>query len=71
MLLSVCRRVWKGSAYGGVKGRSELPGMVEGYLAGQIQLDPLITHTFKLDDINKAFDAMKSGKCIRAVILFD
>ena len=60
-----------GSAFGGIKGRSELPGMVDAYMDGEIAIDPLITHTFKLEDINKAFEAMKGGKCIRSVVLFD
>jgi len=67
----VTGRVWKGSAFGGIKGRSELPGMVDAYMAGEIVIDPLVTHTFKLEDINKAFELMKQGKSIRSVILFD
>jgi S-(hydroxymethyl)glutathione dehydrogenase/alcohol dehydrogenase len=67
----VTGRVWKGSAFGGVKGRTELPKMVKQYMRGEIKIDPMITHTFKLRDINKAFDAMKAGKSIRSVILFD
>lgn len=67
----VTGRVWKGSAFGGVKGRTQLPGMVDSYLAGRIQIDPFVTHTFKLDDINKAFKLMHEGKSIRSVILFD
>jgi S-(hydroxymethyl)glutathione dehydrogenase/alcohol dehydrogenase len=63
--------VWKGSAFGGIKGRSELPGMVDAYLSGEIKIDPLVTHTFKLDDINKAFKLMHKGESIRSVILFD
>lgn len=67
----VTGRVWKGSAFGGVKGRTQLPGMVDEYLAGRIQIDPFVTHTFKLEDINKAFKLMHEGKSIRSVILFD
>ena len=64
----VTGRVWKGSAFGGVKGRSELPGIVEQYLAGEFKLDDFITHTMPLDDINEAFELMHEGKSIRSVI---
>ncbi|KKB62703.1 S-(hydroxymethyl)glutathione dehydrogenase [Robbsia andropogonis] len=64
----VTGRVWRGSAFGGVKGRTQLPGMVEQAMAGEIQLDPFITHTLPLDQINEAFDLMHDGKSIRAVI---
>jgi len=64
----VTGRVWRGSAFGGVKGRTQLPGMVEQAMAGEIQLDPFITHTLPLDQINEAFDLMHNGKSIRAVI---
>lgn len=67
----VTGRVWKGSAFGGVKGRSELPEFVDRFMAGEILVKPMITHSFKLQDINKAFDAMKDGRSIRSVILFD
>ncbi len=64
----VTGRVWRGSAFGGVKGRSELPEYVERYLAGEFTLDDFITHTMKLEDINKAFDLMHKGESIRTVI---
>ena len=64
----VTGRVWRGSAFGGVKGRSQLPGMVDQYMHGDIKIDPVITHTMGLEDINKAFDLMHEGKSIRAVI---
>lgn len=67
----VTGRVWRGSAFGGVKGRSELPGIVEDYLAGKFKLDDFITHTMGLEDINKAFDLMHSGESIRSVIHFN
>src|SRR5690554_7861785 len=67
----VTGRVWKGSAFGGVKGRSQLPGYVEAYMNGKIEIAPFITHTMGLEDINKAFDLMHEGKSIRSVILFD
>jgi S-(hydroxymethyl)glutathione dehydrogenase/alcohol dehydrogenase len=63
-------RTWKGSAFGGVKGRSELPGYVERYMGGEIELDSMVTHTMGLEDINRAFELMHSGESIRSVILF-
>lgn len=66
----VTGRVWRGSAFGGVKGRSELPGMVEQAMAGKISLDPFITHELPLERINEAFDLMHAGKSIRTVIHF-
>ncbi|WP_318654086.1 S-(hydroxymethyl)glutathione dehydrogenase/class III alcohol dehydrogenase [Endozoicomonas euniceicola] len=67
----VTGRVWKGSAFGGVKGRSELPEYVERYMKGEFRLDDFITHTMSLDKINDAFDLMHEGKSIRTVIHFD
>ena len=66
----VTGRVWRGTAFGGVKGRSELPGMVDQYMAGDIKLDEFITYTMPLDEINTAFEYMHEGKSIRSVILF-
>jgi S-(hydroxymethyl)glutathione dehydrogenase/alcohol dehydrogenase len=66
----VTGRTWKGTAFGGVKGRSELPGYVENYLNGRIELDSMVTHTMPLEEINTAFDLMHAGKSIRSVILF-
>ena len=66
----VTGRVWKGSAFGGVKGRTELPGYVEKYMAGEINIDDLVTYEMPLSDINKAFDLMHEGKSIRSVIRF-
>jgi S-(hydroxymethyl)glutathione dehydrogenase/alcohol dehydrogenase len=66
----VTGRVWKGTAFGGVKGRSELPGYVDDYMAGKIKIDEMITYTLPLNDINKAFDHMHHGRSIRSVILF-
>jgi len=66
----VVGRTWKGTAFGGVKGRSQLPGYVDNYMAGKIELDKLVTHTMPLEDINKAFDLMHEGKSIRSVIIF-
>ena len=66
----VTGRVWRGTAFGGVKGRSQLPGMVDQYMGGNIKLDEFITFTMALEDINKAFDYMHEGKSIRSVILY-
>ena len=67
----VTGRVWRGTAFGGVKGRSELPEIVERYMAGEFKLDDFITHTMGLEGINEAFDLMHEGKSIRSVIHFD
>ncbi|WP_420821927.1 S-(hydroxymethyl)glutathione dehydrogenase/class III alcohol dehydrogenase [Pseudorhodobacter turbinis] len=67
----VTGRVWRGSAFGGVKGRSELPEYVERYMKGEFALNDFITHTMGLEDINQAFDLMHEGKSIRTVIHFD
>ncbi|RSH83032.1 formate dehydrogenase (NAD+) [Saitozyma podzolica] len=64
----VTGRVWKGSAFGGVKGRSELPGIVDDYLAGKLWVDQFVTHTQGLQDINRGFEDMKAGDCIRCVV---
>jgi len=66
----VTGRVWRGSAFGGVKGRSQLPGYVEMYMKGDVKVDEFVTYTMSLDDINSAFDLMHEGKSIRSVILF-
>ncbi|HHO50562.1 MAG TPA: S-(hydroxymethyl)glutathione dehydrogenase/class III alcohol dehydrogenase [Deltaproteobacteria bacterium] len=66
----VTGRVWRGTAFGGVKGRSELPGIVERALAGEIQIDPFITHTMPLERINEAFHLMHEGRSIRSVVTF-
>ncbi|BFT31254.1 S-(hydroxymethyl)glutathione dehydrogenase/class III alcohol dehydrogenase [Alteromonas sp. D210916BOD_24] len=67
----VTGRVWRGSAFGGVKGRSELPGIVEQYLNGDFGLQEFITHTMSLDEINDAFDLMHKGESIRSVVHMD
>ena len=66
----VTGRSWRGTAFGGVKGRSQLPDYVERYMAGEIKIDPMVTHTMGLEDINKAFDLMHEGESIRSVIIF-
>ena len=64
----VTGRVWKGSAFGGIKGRSQLPGLVQDYLDGKLKVDEFITHRKVLGEINNAFETMKQGDCIRAVV---
>jgi S-(hydroxymethyl)glutathione dehydrogenase/alcohol dehydrogenase len=66
----VTGRVWRGTAFGGVRGRTELPGYVDNYMAGKINIDDMVTHTMGLEDINKAFDLMHSGESIRSVVIF-
>ncbi|MEG0497774.1 MAG: zinc-binding dehydrogenase, partial [Carnobacterium sp.] len=67
----VTGRVWRGSAFGGVKGRTELPGMVEEAMRGDIKLDPFITHTLPFDQINEAFDLLHKGESIRTVLSYN
>jgi S-(hydroxymethyl)glutathione dehydrogenase/alcohol dehydrogenase len=64
----VTGRTWKGTAFGGVKGRSQLPGMVEDAMRGDIQLAPFVTHRLPIDQINEAFNLMHDGMSIRTVI---
>ncbi|MGH1427353.1 MAG: S-(hydroxymethyl)glutathione dehydrogenase/class III alcohol dehydrogenase [Arenicella sp.] len=67
----VTGRVWRGTAFGGAKGRTDVPQIVDWYMDGKINIDDLITHTMPLEDINKGFDLMHSGESIRSVVLFD
>ncbi|MGB1198381.1 MAG: S-(hydroxymethyl)glutathione dehydrogenase/class III alcohol dehydrogenase [Thalassotalea sp.] len=67
----VTGRVWRGTAFGGVKGRTELPDYVERYLAGEFKLSDFITHTMSLENINESFELMHKGESIRSVIHFD
>nr|WP_297460728.1 S-(hydroxymethyl)glutathione dehydrogenase/class III alcohol dehydrogenase [uncultured Halomonas sp.] len=64
----VTGRVWKGSAFGGVKGRSELPGYVDRYMNGELKIDEFVTHDLPFDRINEAFDLLHAGKSIRSVL---
>ena len=66
----VTGRTWKGTAFGGARGRTDVPKIVDWYMAGKIQIDPMITHTMPLEDINKGFDLMHQGKSIRSVVIF-
>src|SRR6188474_1022363 len=66
----VTGRKWEGSAFGGARGRTDVPKIVDWYMEGKINIDDLITHTMPLEDINKGFDLMKSGESIRGVVLY-
>ena len=66
----VTGRVWMGSAFGGARGRTDVPKIVDWYMDGKIQIDPMITHRLKLEDINKGFDLMHSGESIRSVVVY-
>jgi S-(hydroxymethyl)glutathione dehydrogenase / alcohol dehydrogenase len=66
----VTGRVWRGTAFGGARGRRDVPKIVDWYMEGKIQIDPMITHTMPLNDINRAFDLMHKGESIRSVVLF-
>jgi S-(hydroxymethyl)glutathione dehydrogenase/alcohol dehydrogenase len=66
----VTGRVWRGTAFGGARGRTDVPKIVDWYMNGRIQIDPMITHTMPLTDINKGFDLMHEGKSIRSVVLY-
>jgi S-(hydroxymethyl)glutathione dehydrogenase/alcohol dehydrogenase len=66
----VTGRVWKGSAFGGARGRSDVPKIVDWYMDGKIQIDPLITHKLKLEDINHGFELMERGESIRSVVVY-
>ena len=67
----VTGRVWRGPAFGGARGRTDVPQIVDWYMDGKINIDDLITHTMPLEDINKGFDLMHAGESIRSVVLFD
>jgi S-(hydroxymethyl)glutathione dehydrogenase/alcohol dehydrogenase len=66
----VTGRVWRGTAFGGARGRTDVPKIVDWYVNGHIQIDPMITHTLKLEDINKGFDLMHKGESIRSVVVY-
>ena len=66
----VTGRVWKGTAFGGARGRTDVPRIVDWYMDKKINIDDLITHTMPLDDINKAFDLMHAGESIRSVVIY-
>ena len=66
----VTGRSWRGTAFGGARGRTDVPKIVDWYMEGKIDIDPMITHTMPLDDINKGFDLMHAGESIRSVVLY-
>jgi S-(hydroxymethyl)glutathione dehydrogenase/alcohol dehydrogenase len=66
----VTGRVWKGTAFGGARGRTDVPKIVDWYMEGKIEIDPMITHTMPLPDINKGFQLMHEGKSIRSVVVY-
>ena len=66
----VTGRVWRGTAFGGARGRTDVPKIVDWYMEGKIEIDPMITHTMALDEINKGFDLMHAGESIRSVVVY-
>ena len=66
----VTGRVWKGTAFGGAKGRTDVPQIVDWYMDGKINIDDLITHQLSLEDINRGFDLMHAGESIRSVVAY-
>jgi S-(hydroxymethyl)glutathione dehydrogenase/alcohol dehydrogenase len=66
----VTGRVWRGTAFGGARGRTDVPRIVDWYMNGRIQIDPMITHQLSLTEINKGFDLMHEGKSIRSVVQY-
>ena len=66
----VTGRVWKGTAFGGARGRTDVPRIVDWYMDGKIEIDPMITHLLSLTDINMGFDLMRQGKSIRSVVVY-
>jgi S-(hydroxymethyl)glutathione dehydrogenase/alcohol dehydrogenase len=66
----VTGRTWKGTAFGGARGRTDVPKIVDWYMQGKIEIDPMITHTLKLEEINKGFDLMHAGESIRSVVVY-
>jgi S-(hydroxymethyl)glutathione dehydrogenase/alcohol dehydrogenase len=66
----VTGRVWKGTAFGGARGRTDVPRIVDWYMNGKIEIDPMITHTLKLEEINEGFELMREGRSIRSVVVY-
>jgi S-(hydroxymethyl)glutathione dehydrogenase/alcohol dehydrogenase len=66
----VTGRVWKGTAFGGARGRTDVPKIVDWYMEGKIEIDPMITHTMPLPDVNKGFELMHEGTSIRSVVVY-
>jgi S-(hydroxymethyl)glutathione dehydrogenase/alcohol dehydrogenase len=66
----VTGRVWRGTAFGGARGRTDVPKIVDWYMQGKIEIDPMITHRLALEDINRGFDLMHAGESIRSVVVY-
>jgi S-(hydroxymethyl)glutathione dehydrogenase/alcohol dehydrogenase len=66
----VTGRVWKGTAFGGARGRTDVPKIVDWYMDGKIEIDPMITHILSLEEINRGFDLMHAGESIRSVVVY-
>ncbi|MBC7505408.1 MAG: S-(hydroxymethyl)glutathione dehydrogenase, partial [Sandarakinorhabdus sp.] len=66
----VTGRNWRGTAFGGAKGRTDVPKIVDWYMNGKIEIDPMITHVLTLEEINRGFDLMHAGESIRSVVVF-
>ena len=66
----VTGRVWRGTAFGGARGRTDVPRIVDWYMQGKIEIDPMITHTLGLEEINEGFELMHRGESIRSVVLY-
>src|SRR3546814_15265453 len=66
----VTGRNWRGTAFGGAKGRTDVPKIVDMYMTGKIEIDPMITHVMGLEEINKGFDLMHAGESIRSVVVY-
>ena len=66
----VTGRTWKGTAFGGARGRTDVPKIVDWYMEGKIEIDPMITHRLTLEDINQGFELMKQGESIRSVVVY-
>jgi S-(hydroxymethyl)glutathione dehydrogenase / alcohol dehydrogenase len=70
-VLLVTGRSWRGTAFGGTRGRTQVPGMVDQYMNGRIKLDEMVTATLHFADINRAFDLMHAGEAIRSVVVYE
>jgi len=66
----VTGRNWRGTAFGGARGRTDVPKIVDWYMAGKIEIDPMITHVLTLEEINEGFDLMHAGESIRSVVVY-
>ena len=67
---AVTGRTWMGTVFGGARGRTDVPRIVDWYMSGKLEIAPMITHTLRLEDINKGFDLLHQGESIRSVVLY-